>query len=140
MALDKIMTIAASAMNAQTVRLNATASNLANSNVMSSTPEGIYKGKRAIFETIMQEQMSAYEGIEGGVKVSEIVNSEKPGQQIYDPSNPNANEQGYIYSSNVNTVEEMIEMLDASRAYQNNVEVISTAKELMMRTLEITKV
>jgi len=140
MALDKIMTIAASAMNAQTVRLNATASNLANSNVMSSTPEGIYKGKRAIFETIMQEQMSAYEGIEGGVKVSEIINSDKLGQQIYDPSNPNANEQGYIYSSNVNTVEEMIEMLDASRAYQNNVEVISTAKELMMRTLEITKV
>jgi flagellar basal-body rod protein FlgC len=140
MALDKIMTIAASAMNAQTVRLNATASNLANSNVMSSTPEGIYKGKRAIFETIMQEQMSAYEGIEGGVKVSEIITSDKLGQQIYDPSNPNANEQGYIYSSNVNTVEEMIEMLDASRAYQNNVEVISTAKELMMRTLEITKV
>jgi len=140
MALDKIMTIAASARNDQTVRLNATASNLANSNVMSSTPEGIYKGKRAIFETIMQEQMSAYEGIEGGVKVSEIITSDKLGQRIYDPSNPNANEQGYIYSSNVNTVEEMIEMLDASRAYQNNVEVISTAKELMMRTLEITKV
>jgi flagellar basal-body rod protein FlgC len=140
MALDKVMTIAASAMNAHTVRLNATASNLANSSVVSSTPEGIYKGKRAVFETIMQEQMSAFEGLEGGVKVSEIINNEKPGQQIYDPSNPNANDLGYVYASNVNTVEEMIEMLDASRAYQNNVEVISTAKELMLRTLEITKV
>jgi flagellar basal-body rod protein FlgC len=140
MALDKVMSIAASAMNAHTVRLNATASNLANSSVVSTTSDGIYKGKRAVFETIMQEKMSAYEGLEGGVKVSSIITNDTPGQQIYDPSNPNANEQGYVFASNVNAVEEMIEMLDASRAYQNNVEVISTAKELMLRTLEITKV
>lgn len=139
MSVDRIMSIAGSAMNAQMVRLNTTASNLANSSVLATTPGDAYRAKKPVFSTILEAQMGKQEQAVGGVRITEIVDDGKEVKQIYDPGNPLADESGYVWGSNVNTVEEMIEMLDASRNYQNNVEVISTVKDLMLRTLEITK-
>jgi|LauGreDrversion4_2_1035121.scaffolds.fasta_scaffold92652_2 flagellar basal-body rod protein FlgC len=139
MSVDRIMNIAGSAMNAQMVRLNTTASNLANSSVLATTPGEAYRAKKPVFSTILEAQMGQQEQAVGGVRITEIVDDGKEVKQMYDPGNPLADEAGYVWGSNVNTVEEMIEMLDASRNYQNNVEVISTVKDLMLRTLEITK-
>jgi flagellar basal-body rod protein FlgC len=140
MALEKIMDIAGTALNAQLVRLNTTASNLANAGVVAGSAEDAYKAKKPVFATIMNEIMGDYDGLEGGVKVDEIVTSDESAKQIFDPGNPLADQQGYVWGANVNTVQEMVEMLDASRNYQNNIEIISTARELMMRTLQITEV
>jgi flagellar basal-body rod protein FlgC len=76
----------------------------------------------------------------GGVRVNEIINDPKPVKQVFEPNNPIADENGYVFASNVSEIEELIEMMDASRAYQNNIEVISTAKQLVSRTLEVMKV
>jgi len=140
MSIDRIMDIAGSAMNAQLVRLNSTASNLANEGVLASSPDQAFRGRRPLFETILADRMRDQNTSSGGVRVKDIVLDQKDVQQIYDPGNPLADEGGYVWGSNVNTVEEMIEMMDASRSYQNNVDVISTARDLMLRTLEITKV
>ena len=139
MAIDRIMNIAGSAMNAQLVRLNTTASNLANSSVVATTPGEAYRAKKPVFSTILEAQMGNQVQAVGGVRVTDIVDDSKDVKQIFDPGNSLADEVGYVWGSNVNTVEEMIEMLDASRNYQNNVEVVSTVKDLMLRTLEITK-
>jgi len=139
MSVNNIMNIAGSAMNAQIVRLNTTASNLANSGVLATTPGEAYRAKKPVFSTILEAQMGNQRDAVGGVRVTGIIDDAKDVKQIYDPGNPLADETGYVWGSNVNTVEEMIEMLDASRNYQNNVEVVSTAKDLMLRTLDITK-
>jgi len=140
MSVDRIMNIAGSAMNAQMVRLNTTASNLANSSVLASTPGEAYRAKKPVFSTILEAQMGNQGQTVGGVRITDIIDDARDVKQIYDPGNSLADESGYVWGSNVNTVEEMIEMLDASRNYQNNVEVISTVKDLMLRTLEISKV
>jgi flagellar basal-body rod protein FlgC len=140
MAIDNIMNIAGSAMNAQLVRLNTTASNLANSGVLASSADTAFRGRKPVFATIFEQQMQGQNQASGSVRVTDIVESTKDVQQIYDPGNPLADPEGYVWGSNVNTVEEMIEMLDASRSYQNNVEVVSTARDLMLRTIEISKV
>jgi len=139
MAIDRIMNIAGTAMNAQMVRLNTTASNLANASVLATTPDAAFRARKPVFSTILAEQMQGQTAATGGVRVEGIIQDAKAVKQIYDPGNPLADENGYVWGSNVNTVEEMIEMLDASRNYQNNVEVISTVKDLMLRTLEISK-
>lgn len=139
MAIDRIMNIAGTAMNAQMVRLNTTASNLANASVLATTPDAAFRARKPVFSTILAEQMQGQTAATGGVQVEGIIQDAKAVKQIYDPGNPLADENGYVWGSNVNTVEEMIEMLDASRNYQNNVEVISTVKDLMLRTLEISK-
>ena len=93
-----------------------------------------------VFESLLNNAMSGKESFEGGVNVSGIINDPKPVKQVFEPNNPLADDNGYVFASNVNEIEELIEMMDASRAYQNNVEVISTAKQLMSRTLEVIKV
>jgi flagellar basal-body rod protein FlgC len=140
MAIDRIMNIAGSAMNAQLVRLNTTASNLANASVLATTPDEAFRARKPVFATILADSLQNQVETAGGVRVEGIMQDGKVVKQIYDPGNPLADEGGYVWGSNVNTVEEMIEMLDASRSYQNNVEVISTVKNLMLRTLDITKV
>jgi len=140
MAIDRIMNIAGSAMSAQLVRLNTTASNLANASVLATTPDAAFRARKPVFATILADSLQNQTETAGGVRVEGIIEDGKVVKQIYDPGNPLADESGYVWGSNVNTVEEMIEMLDASRSYQNNVEVISTVKNLMLRTLDITKV
>jgi flagellar basal-body rod protein FlgC len=140
MALDQIFGIAGSALNAQSVRMNLTASNLANAGTVSSTEQDAYRGKRAIFKTILEQQNSGQQvAYPGGVSIEKVQDDPTPVRRVMDPGNPIADKDGYVYTSNVNEMGEMVDMMAASRSYQNNVEVINTARQLMMRTLEITR-
>ena len=140
MALDQIFGIAGSALNAQTVRMNAIASNLANAGTVSSTDQGAFRAKRTVFKAIMEQQVAPQDGsYQGGVKVQQINDDPTPVRRLLDPGNPSADKDGYVYASNVNEMGEMVDMMAASRSYQNNVEVINTARQLMMRTLDLTK-
>ena len=140
MSFERLMSIAGTGMNAQLIRMNTTASNLANAGVVAGTDAGAFRAKRPVFESLLNNAMSGKESFEGGDRVNEIIDDPKPVKQVFEPNNPLADENGYVFASNVNEIEELIEMMDASRAYQNNIEVISTAKQLMSRTLEVIKV
>ena len=138
--IKNIFGIAGTALNAQVIRMNTTASNLANAGTISPTEDEAYRAKRPVFKSLV-EQADLNGGFNslGGVKVKEIVDDTAPVRQVHDPGNPEANEDGFVFLSNVNEVTEMVEMMAASRSYQNNVEVVTTARQLMMRTLDITK-
>jgi flagellar basal-body rod protein FlgC len=127
-------------MSAQSVRLNTTASNLANAESVSGTPEGVYKARHPIFEAV-RAQIAAAGGAHGGadaaVRVRGIYESQAPAAQRYEPGNPLADANGYVYAPAVNVVEEMVNMISASRSYQNNVEVMNTSKELLLATLRL---
>ena len=140
MQLDNVFGIAGTALNAQAIRMNTTASNLANANSVAGSEEEAYRGRRPLFKALMEEQMT-HGGAQfvGGVKVDRIVNDPSPIRKTWEPGNPLADKEGYVFHSNVNEMSEMVDMMAASRAYQNNVEVVNTARQLMMRTLEITK-
>jgi flagellar basal-body rod protein FlgC len=140
MALDNIFGIAGSALNAQTTRMNATASNLANAGSVAGTEKDAFRGKRAVFKTILEMQQGKQPSDNnGGVKVTSLTDDPAPITRMSDPGNPAADKDGYVYLSNVNEMTEMVEMMAAARSYQNNVEVINTARQLMMRTLDIIK-
>ena len=124
-------------MTAQMTRLNTTASNLANMDVVGSTPDGAYKAKKPIFKTVMETY--TIDNFEASVKVNGIHVSEKPNAKSYDPSNPAANDDGFVYTSNVNSIEEMVDMTNASRSYQTQVEVMNATKKMMMSTLQLGK-
>ena len=136
MSLFNVFDIAGSSMSAQTVRLNLTASNMANANSVSSSIDETYRARQPIFSAML-DSFSVGEKSAVGVQVKGIVESQAPLQQQYNPSHPMANEEGYIFMPNVNAVEEMANMMSASRSYQTNVEVINTAKQLMLRTLTL---
>lgn len=140
MSFERLMSIAGTGMNAQLVRMNTTASNLANAGVVAGTDQGAFRAKRPVFQSLLDNAMLGKESFEGGVRVDSIIDDPKPVKQVFEPNNPLADENGYVFASNVNEIEELIEMMDASRAYQNNVEVISTAKQLTSRTLDVIKV
>ena len=107
---------------------------------VSGTEKDAFRAKRPVFQALMDEQMThSGAAYVGGVKVAKIANDEAPPQRVADPKNPLADKDGYVYKSNVSEVTEMVEMMAAARSYQNNVEVINTARQLMMRTLDITK-
>lgn len=127
----RIFEIAASAMSAQNTRLNATASNLANVDSVASTAEQAYRGRVPLFQTVMDEAGVA------GVRTNGVVDSQKPPEARYEPGHPMANEEGYIFAPAINTVEEMANMISASRSYQNAVDVMSTSRDLMLATLQI---
>ncbi len=140
MALDNIFGIAGSALNAQTVRMNTTASNLANAGTVASSDKDAFRGKRVTFKTIMETLPNGNDlANKGGVKISAISDDPKSISRMSDPGNPAADKDGYVYLSNVNEMSEMVEMMAAARSYQNNVEVVNTARQLMMRTLDIIK-
>jgi flagellar basal-body rod protein FlgC len=132
MSLFNIFNIAGSAMTAQSERLNVVASNLAN--VDSTTgPDGqAYRAKQVVFQAVPM-------GGEGstGVQVAAVVNDNSPMKMVYDPKSPLANAQGYVTQPNVNPVEEMVNMISASRSYQNNVDVMNTSKTLLLKTLTL---
>jgi flagellar basal-body rod protein FlgC len=138
--LKNIFEIAGTALTAQTIRMNTTASNLANAGSVSPTEEEAYRSKRPVFRALVdQADLNGGFNVLGGVKVKQVVDTTDPVRKVHDPGNPEANEEGFIYLSNVNEVTEMVEMVAASRSFQNNVEVVTTARQLMMRTLDITK-
>lgn len=122
-----ILDISASAMSAQSKRLNIIASNLANVDAVSTSANSSYKSRHAFFQTQAN----------GGVEATAVVESNAPGKVIYDPSNPLADEKGYIYGSNVNPADEMVDMISASRSYQTQVEVINQTKKLIDATIRM---
>jgi flagellar basal-body rod protein FlgC len=130
----KVFDVAGSALSAQSLRLNVTASNMANANSVSSSEGETYHARQPVFAAML-EQAGGGQQSAVGVQVKGIVESQAPLQQQYNPSHPMANKDGYVFLPNVNVVEEMANMISASRSYQSNVEVINTAKQLMMRTL-----
>lgn len=138
--LKNIFSIAGTALSAQTIRMNTTASNLANAGSVSPTEAEAFRAKRPVFRALVdQADLNAGFNTLGGVKVKEVVDSTEPVRKVHDPGNPEANDEGFIFLSNVNEVTEMVEMVAASRSFQNNVEVVTTARQLMMRTLDISK-
>ncbi len=134
MSMFKIFDIAGSGMNAQTVRLNVTASNVANADNVSGDAAGAYRARQPVFSSF-SDAMNADEN--PLVRVLGIVESQADVAARYAPDHPNANEEGYVFSSNVNAIEEMVNMMSASRSYKNNIEVLNTSKELLTRTLSM---
>jgi len=136
----KAFDIAGSGMSAQSVRLNTTASNLANAESVSGDPNKVYKARHPIFEAVRAQLAAGAAGRDGGnaaVKVSGIYESQAPAAARYEPGNPLADTNGYVYAPAVNVVEEMVNMISASRSYQNNVEVMNTSKDLLLATLRL---
>ena len=127
-----IFDIAASAMTAQSQRMNTTASNLANADSVAGPDGKPYRARQVVFEVAP----TSGQGI-GGVRVARVIEDPAPMRMVHDPQNPLANADGYVTMPNVNVVEEMVNMISASRSYQANVEVLNTAKTLMLKTLTI---
>lgn len=135
MSLSQVLNISSSGMSAESIRLNTIASNLSNANSEASTEADAYHARKPVFNAVYDRLL--YGDVGGGVGVSEVATSDVPVIKQYQPGNPMANEEGYIYTSNVNTVEEMADMISASRSYQNQVEVFQTAKQLLLQTLNL---
>ncbi|MDR0529862.1 MAG: flagellar basal body rod protein FlgC [Zoogloeaceae bacterium] len=134
MSLFNVFHIASSAMTAQSIRLNTTASNLANVDSATTANGSPYRAKQVVF----QATPVGHDGAASqGVRVTQIVESAAPLRMTYDPHNPLADEKGYVAMPNVDPVEEMVNMISASRSYQNNVEIMNTARQMLLRTLQI---
>jgi flagellar basal-body rod protein FlgC len=136
MSTMNIFNIAGSGMNAQNLRLNLVASNIANANSVSSSIDQVYKSRQPVFAAELKNILDQANAA-GGVDIKGVVENQAPPVMEYSPNHPMADELGYIYKPNVNTVEEMANMMSASRAYENNVEVLNTAKNLMLQTLKM---
>lgn len=132
MSMFSIFGVSGSAISAQAQRLNVVASNLANADAVAGPNGQAYKARQVTFQTLPL-------GAEGtaGVKIQGVHESEQPFRKVHDPAHPMADAQGYVTHSNVNPVEEMVNMISASRSYQNNVEVMNTAKSLLSKTLQM---
>ena len=136
MSMFEIFNVAGSAVSAQSQRLNVVASNLANVDTVAGPDGQAYKARQVQFQTVMMGQGTMPEG-SAGVRVSTVTESQEPGRRVLDPKHPSADADGYVTYSNVNPVEEMVNMMSASRSYQNNVEVMNTARGLLLKTLQI---
>ena len=118
------------------------ASNLANAGTGAGSEQDAFKAKRTVFKALVDQQLAGQGKTNpnnGGVKVAMLTDDPKPVLRVYEPGNPMADKQGYVYGSNVNEMTEMVEMMAASRSYQNNVEVVNTARQLMMRTIDVLR-
>ena len=135
MSTFNIFDVAGSGMSAQMLRLNTIASNLANAETMAGKAEDVYKARHPVFESVLNK-FNNDDSI-ATVKVASIVESDTPAIPHYMPGHPMANDEGYVFSPGVNGIEEMADMISASRSYQNNVEVLTTAKQLLIRTLSL---
>ena len=132
MSMFNVFNISGSAASAQSQRLNVVASNLANADSVAGPDGQAYKARQVVFQTELMGAASA-----AGVKVSTITENPAEGRKVHDPKHPAANAEGYVTYSNVNPVEEMVNMISASRSYQNNVDVMNTAKNLLLKTLQL---
>ncbi len=137
MSLFKVFDIAGSAMSAQTTRLNITASNMANADSVSSSMDKTYRARQPVFDSVLNSESFMANGTSVGVRVAGILESQAPLQMQYRPDHPMANEEGNIFLPNVSIVEEMANMISASRSFQSNVEVVNASKQMMLRTLSL---
>jgi flagellar basal-body rod protein FlgC len=132
MSMFNIFNVAGSAASAQSQRLNVVASNLANADTVAGPDGQAYKARQVVFQTQLMGEVGA-----AGVRVSTVTEDPTQGRRVHDPKHPGADAEGYVTYSNVNPVEEMVNMISASRSYQNNVEVMNTAKSLLLKTLQM---
>lgn len=132
MSMFNIFNVSGSAASAQSQRLNVVASNLANADTVAGPDGQAYKARQVVFQTQLMGEVGA-----AGVRVSTIQEDPTQGRRVHDPKHPGADAEGYVTYSNVNPVEEMVNMISASRSYQNNVEVMNTAKSLLLKTLQM---
>jgi flagellar basal-body rod protein FlgC len=138
MSMFQVFHISGSAVSAQSQRLNVVASNLANADTVAGPDGTAYKARQVVFQTEMLGTAAGTSGATAaGVKVSTVSESDAAGRRVHDPKHPSADAEGYVTYSNVNAVEEMVNMISASRSYQNNVEVMNTAKTLLQKTLQM---
>lgn len=132
MSLFNIFDISASAMAAQSQRLNVVASNLSNADSATSATGQPYRARQVVFSTASVSPQGA-----SGVRVSGVIEDPSPMKMVYEPKHPLANAEGYVTMPNVNVVEEMVNMISASRSYQNSVDMMNTAKTLLLKTLTL---
>lgn len=135
MSLFNIFDISGSGMSSQALRMNLTASNMANANSVAGSEEEAYKSRHPVFSAVMQDTFNG----DGSTAVQSlgVVESDAAHEMRYQPEHPLADEEGYVYASNVNSVEEMANMISASRSYRNNIEVLNTSKRLLLETLKL---
>jgi flagellar basal-body rod protein FlgC len=132
MSLFNVFKISGSAMSAQSMRLNTVASNLANADSVTSSDGKPYQSKQVVFKAVQDAASNT-----STVQVDRVIEDTKPGKMVYDPKNPMADSNGYLTMPNVNVTEEMVNMISASRAYQNNVETMNAAKTMLLKTLNL---
>jgi flagellar basal-body rod protein FlgC len=139
MGMLSIFDVSGSAVSAQSQRLNVVASNLANADTVAGPDGKAYKAREVVFQTVLMGAGGAGGAAaqDAGVRVSTITEDQTPGRRLLDPKNPAADADGYVTYSNVNPVEEMVNMISASRSYQDNIEVMNTAKSLLQKTLQL---
>ena len=133
--IRNIFDIAGRAMSAQMTRMNTVASNLANANALAGSEEEAFRALRPVFRTEFSDQVQQ-NGV-STVSVDDVVQLDRAPERVYQPDHPSADKDGYVYRAAVDTDEEMVEMLEASRQYQNNLEVVSTLRTLMIRTVNM---
>ena len=133
MSMFTIFSVSGSAISAQAQRLNTVASNLANADAVAGPDGQAFRARQVVFQTVPMGNNPA----SAGVRVQNIIESDAPNRRVFNPQHPSADGEGYVTHSNVNPVEEMVNMISASRAYQNNVEVMNTARTLLLRTLQM---
>jgi len=139
MSLFNVFNVSGSALNAETVRLNTTASNMANAESVNGDPSKVYRARQPVFQTMMDESGLDSDGDDSsaGVRVLGVIESTTPPIERYEPNNPQANKDGYIYMSNVNSIEEMTNMISANRAFATNIDAINTARDLLLKTISM---
>ena len=136
MSMLRIFDVASSAISAQSQRLNVVASNLSNADTVAGPDGAAYKARQVVFQTALMGPPGQREA-SVGVRVSTIAEDNTPGRRVLDPKHPSADSEGYVTYSNVHPVEEMVNMISASRSYQNSVEVMNTARSLLQKTLQM---
>ena len=137
MSMLNIFNVSGSAVSAQSQRLNVVASNLANADTVAGPDGQAYKARQVVFQTLPLNAPGEAPGSAAGVQVSQVTEDQSAGRRVLDPKHPQADADGYVTYSNVNAVEEMVNMISASRSYQNNIEVMNTAKTLLLKTLQL---
>lgn len=135
--INNVFDIAGRAMGAQLVRLNTIASNLANAGSLAGSKEDAFRALRPVFETKYAEHFKT-SGM-STLDATEIVATDREPEQVYMPDHPKADDKGFVYVAAVQPEEEMVDMLETNRQYQNNVEVVTTMRALMMRTINMGK-
>jgi flagellar basal-body rod protein FlgC len=139
MSLFNVFNVSGSALNAETIRLNTTASNLANAESVNGDETKVYRARHPVFQAMMNTADSSFDTQDAavGVRVLGVVESNAPSAMRYQPDNPLANKDGYVFMSNVNSIEEMTNMISANRAFATNVECINTARDLLLKTISM---
>lgn len=136
MSMFRIFDVAGSAVSAQSQRLNVVASNLANADTVAGPDGQAYKARQVVFQTVLMGSRAQPEGA-AGVRVATVREDQTAGRRVHDPKHPGADADGYVTYSNVNAVEEMVNMISASRSYQNSIEMMNTARSLLQKTLQL---